>query len=66
MFPSHLRKQKGNCMARRDKKPKFPTAVVIDAVDLPRDAEDWLCDQDISTHYAETWAGLSSKIAECG
>lgn len=53
-------------MARRDKKPKFPTAVVIDAVDLPRDAEDWLCDQDISTHYAETWAGLSSKIAECG
>lgn len=32
----------------------FNKSIVIDARDLPQDAEDWLMDEDVSTHYVHT------------
>lgn len=35
---------------------KFDTAVVVDAVDLPKHVDDWCVDNDIATHYEHSLA----------
>lgn len=41
-------------MSKKIIRKKFSTAVVVDAVDLPDDVNDWCCNHDISTHYADS------------
>ncbi len=38
----------------RKTKPTFNRSVVVDALDLPPEVEDWCMEHDVSTHYAES------------
>lgn len=34
--------------------PIFNKSIVVDALDLPREVDDWCIENDISTHYVES------------